>query len=46
MTFNHLKMISRGKLVSFVPIAYTFFNRSVRCCGKGSLVGLPEAHRN
>ena len=44
MTFNHLKMIPKGKIISFVPIANTFFNWSVWGFGKDFPVGLAETH--
>ena len=44
MTFNHLKMIPKGKIISFVPIANTFFNWSVWGFGKDFPVGLPQTH--
>ena len=44
MTFNHLKMIPKRKIITFVPIANTYFHWWVWGFGKGFLVGLPETH--
>ena len=44
MTFYHLKMIPKAKIISCVPIANTYFNWSVWGFGKDFLVGLHETH--
>ena len=43
MTFNHLKLMPKGKIIPFVPIANIYFNWSVWGFGKDFPVGLPEA---
>ena len=44
MTFNHLKMIPKVKIISLVSIGNTYFNWWVWGCGKTFQLGLPETH--